>query len=49
MMLGGHMIKAWSKQQAVVAISSGEAEYYALVKGGSEGLGVKGIMKDMGV
>ena len=48
MMLGKHMIKAWSKQQAVVAISSGEAEYYALVKGGSEGLGVKGIMKDMG-
>ena len=47
-MLGGHLMKAWSKQQAVVARSSGEAEYYALVKGGSEGLGIKGIMKDMG-
>ena len=37
MMLGGHMILAWSKQQTIVAISSGEAEaeYYALVREGA--------------
>ena len=35
--------------QAVVALSSGEAEYYALVKGASEGLGLQGIAVDMGL
>ena len=34
--------------QEVVALSSGEAEYYAMVKGSSEGMGIKTIMKDMG-
>ena len=47
-MLGNHIIKGWSKLQGVVALSSGEAEYYALVKGGGEGLGIKGIVEDMG-
>ena len=35
--------------QAVVALSSGEAEYYALVKGASEGMGLQGIAMDMGL
>ena len=35
--------------QAVVALSSGEAEYYALVKGASEGMGIQGIAVDMGL
>ena len=32
-MMGRHMIKSWSSTQASVALSSGEAEYYAGVKG----------------
>ena len=35
--------------QAVVAFSSGEAEYYALVKGASEGIGLQGISKELGL
>jgi hypothetical protein len=48
-MLGTHLIKSWSTNQAVIALSSGEAEYYALVKGGSVSLGVKAIAMDMGM
>ena len=47
-MLGGHVIKSWSTNQAVVALSSGEAEYYSLVKGASNALGLQAIMNDMG-
>ena len=32
--LGSHVIKTWSATQGVVALSSGEAEYYGIVKGG---------------
>ena len=33
----------------VIALSSGESEYYALVKAGSQSLGVKAIAQDMGI
>ena len=39
----------WSNTQAIIALSSGEAEFYGAVKAGSIGLGLKSIMKDMGV
>ena len=32
-MLGSHMVKSWSTTQANVALSSGEAEFYGLVRG----------------
>ena len=47
--LGDHCIKAWSSNQAVIALSSGEAEYYGIVKGASNALGISGILKDLGV
>ena len=47
--VGGTPIKSWSSTQGVIALSSGEAEYYALVKGGSIGLGIQSIMQDLGV
>ena len=46
--LGNHVIKTWSTTQSVIALSSGEAEYYGMVKGGSVGLGIQSIMRDMG-
>ena len=49
MRIGGHTIKAWSATQGVIALSSGEAEYYGIVKGCSAGLGMQSILKDMGV
>ena len=30
-LFGGHAVKSWSSTQAVIALSSGEAEYYGLV------------------
>ena len=46
--LDGGALKSWSSTQATVAMSSGEAEYYALVKGAAEGLGMQALMKDLG-
>jgi len=48
-MIGDHIVKSWCTTQAVIALSSGEAEYYGLVKGSSIGLGIRGIMADLGV
>ena len=48
-MIGGHTVKAWSSNQAVIALSSGEAEYYSMVKAGSVGLGMESLLKDLGV
>ena len=47
--IGDHCIKSWASNQNVVALSSGEAEYYALVKGASVALGVKALLEDLGV
>ena len=46
---GGHCIKTWSSNQAVIALSSGEAEFYAMVKGSSELLGMLSLAKDLNV
>ena len=46
---GHHSIKSWSVNQPVIALSSGEPEYYSLVKGASNTIGVESIMSDLGV
>ena len=43
------MLKSWSKTQSTIALSSGEAELAAVVKGATEGLGMQAIMKDFGI
>ena len=48
-MFGTHMWESWSTNQAVIALSSGEAEYYALVKAGRVSLGVQALMQEMGI
>ena len=48
-MVGSHIIKGWSSTQAGIALSSGEAEYYGMVKGASLGLGLKALMGDLGI
>ena len=47
--LGTHIFKTWSTTQGVTALSSGEAEYYALVKTASQCLGMKAMMEDVGM
>ena len=39
--LGSHCLKSWSTNQTVIALSSAEAELYALLKGASQTLGLK--------
>ena len=47
-MIGGNLIKAWSSTQPILAMSSGEAEYYAMVKGASTALGLQSMAKEVG-
>ena len=47
-MSGSHLIKAWSRTQKNVTISSAEAELYAMVKCTAELIGIKSMMSDWG-
>lgn len=44
----GGTLKHWASTQGTVALSSGEAEYYALVKAAAEALGVQALACDLG-
>ena len=46
MLWGSHPIKMWSRTQALVSLSSAEAELYAAIKACSETLGFLSILKD---
>ena len=48
-LFNGRLLKSWSKNQNVIATSSGEAELYAAVKCAAELLGLKSIAKDLGI
>ena len=41
--MGQHMTKAWSATQASLALSSGEAEYYGVVRATGVGLGIQAL------
>ena len=47
-MVGSHLIKAWSSTQATLALSSGEAEYYGVVRSTASGLGQQALYRDVG-
>ena len=47
--LGTHLIKAYSKTQAVIAKSSGESELYGVVRASTETLGISTLMEDFGL
>ena len=46
MMWGSHPVKMWSRTQALVSLSSAEAELYAAIKACSETLGFFSLLKD---
>ena len=48
-MMGQHLLKHWSTIQKVLALSSGEAELYGVVKGASEALGLQSVASDLGI
>ena len=45
LMLGRHLIKSWSTTQAPISLSSGEAEFYGVVKA----VGYQAMMEDLGL
>jgi hypothetical protein len=47
--LGNHLLKAYSKTQAVIAKSSGESELYGVIRASTEALGVSTLLEDFGV
>ena len=49
MMLGSHLLKSWSSTQGLVLLSSGEAEFYGVIKSAGIALGTKALMEDLGV
>ena len=45
----GHLLRQQVSTQQVQALSSGEAEFVAVVKAGSMALGVRSLLRDMGM
>ena len=45
---GVHCVKSWSTNQTIIALSSAEAELYALLKGASQTLGLKSMAAGFG-
>jgi len=48
-MVGKHQIKCSSNLQSLVALSVGEAEYYAIIKGSVVGLMIRALYRDYGL
>jgi len=46
---GNHCIRTWASTQASVALSSGEAEFYSMVKGASLAIGMRSLMEEFGI
>ena len=46
---GTHVLKSWSITENTIALSSGQAEFYAMVKAGSQGLGMRSMLDDVGI
>ncbi len=49
MVFGNHCVKTYSHTQEMIALSSGESEFYGIVKAAAIGLGMKGLLEDLGV
>ena len=48
-MLGSHLLKSWASTQSNISLSSGEAEFYGVVKAAGAGLGYEALLEDLGV
>ena len=48
LMLGRHVLKTWSSTQPTVSLSSGEAEYYGVVRAAGLALGQQSLLRDLG-
>ena len=48
-MLGAHLLKRWSSTQISISLSSGEAEYYGVVKAAGIVHGQQSLLADLGM
>ncbi len=48
-MWGPGILKTWSSTQAVIALSSGEAEFNGVIRGAGQGLGYQALLQDFGI
>ena len=46
---GDAAVRGWASNQGVIALSSGEAEYYAALKGACQALGMQSMLIDLGI
>ena len=46
---GGKFLKAWSKTMEILALSSGESELGAMVKGCTEAMGIQSLLADFDI
>ena len=46
--MGGCTVKAWSKTQSTLSLSSGEAELHGICAGITQGLGLQSVARDLG-
>ena len=47
--IGDHTVKSWSSTQSIIALSTGEAELYAINKSAATALGLQSLLNDLGV
>merc|ERR1712024_271819 len=47
--MGRHAIKHWSSTQPSVSLSSGESEFYGLVRASGQALGYQALLRDLGI
>ncbi len=48
-MLGPQCIKTHRQTQDTIALSSGECQFYGIVKAATMGIGIKSLMEDLGL
>ena len=46
-MIGDHLVKHWATTQPTIALSSGEAELAAMIKGATQALGIQSLAADL--
>ena len=47
-MIGGCLLKHWSKTQSTISLSSGEAELHGIAFGAAQAIGLQSLLHDLG-
>ena len=47
-MIGGCLLKHWSKTQTTISLSGGEAELHGIAYGAAQAMGLQSLLTDLG-